>query len=98
MGFITPIFHSVANLPLLSISLKIFSNEGSKKYRPCLIISFRIESTLFAFFVLRFGICSWISFGVIDFPKISSSHKFSVSSDRSESFAKFVFSFVSLLS
>ena len=67
MGFIAPIFHSVGNLPLLSISLKIFSNEGSKKYRSYLIISFRIESMLFAFFVLRFGICSWISFGVIDF-------------------------------
>ena len=95
MGFITPIFHSVGNLQLLSISLKIFSNEGSKKYRPCLIISFTIESMLLAFFVFSFDICSWISFGVIGFPKISSSDKFSVSS---ESFAKFVFSFVSLLS
>ena len=73
MGFITPIFHSVGNLQLLSISLKIFSNEGSKKYRPCLIISFRIESMLLAFFVFSFDICSWISFGVIGFPKISSS-------------------------
>ena len=61
----------------------------AKKYRTCLIISFRIESMLLAFFVLSFDICSWISFGVISFPKISSSDKFSVSS---ESFAKFVFS------
>ena len=83
MGFITPIFHSVGNLPLLSISLKFLSNEGSKKHRPCLIISFRIESMLLAFFVLSFDICSWISFGAIGFPKISSSDKFSVSSASS---------------
>ena len=39
---------------------------------------------LLAFFVLSFDTCSWISFAVIGFPKISSSDKFSVSS---ESFA-----------
>ena len=45
MGFIMPIFgRSVGNLPLLSISLKIFSNEGSKNYCPCLIISFEPEA------------------------------------------------------
>ena len=48
-----------------------------------------------AFFVLSFDTCSWISVGVIGFANISSSDKFSVSS---ESFAKFVVSFVSLLS
>ena len=38
------------------LSLKIFSNEGSKKYCPCLTISFRKESRLLSFFVLSFDI------------------------------------------
>ena len=50
-------FHP-ANIPVsrkftLSISWKIFSNEGSKKYCPCLTISFRKESSFLFVFVLH---------------------------------------------
>ena len=83
MGFIMPIFQLVRNLPFKS--LKIISNHGSKKHCPCLTISFRKESRLLSFFVLSFDI-NYVR-GVVSFPKISSSGKFSV---LSESFAKFL--------
>ena len=53
MGFIMPMI-PVSRKFTLSISWKIFSNEGSKKYCPaCLTISFRKESSFLFVFVLH---------------------------------------------
>ena len=48
----TPIFLSTGKVQVWSILLKILSSDGTRKKRPCLIISLRIESVPDDFLVL----------------------------------------------